>query len=108
MVKQQDVIDKANEDFVKFKARLLYLGREKIFQQSEKIEFARRLKSEFDYPFQIMDNNTIRAILDMDNIYDVFYRYYKAHQPELDIAAHINSKELVDGAIFDYRAKYMV
>lgn len=108
MLKQQDLIDKANDDFVKFKARLLYLGKEKIFQQSEKIEFAKTLKEELEYPFQIMDNDTLHALLDMDNIYDVFYRYYKPRKHLFGtIPEHVKITEIFASIIFDYKDKYM-
>ena len=108
MIKQQDIIDKANDDFVKFKARLMYLGKEKIFQQSEKIEFAKRLKAELEYPFQVMDNATLHALLDMDNIYDVFYRYYKPRKHIFGaIPDFVKINEIFASIVFDYQKKYM-
>ena len=77
MLKQQDIINKANEDFVKFKARLMHLGKEQVFQQSEKIELAKKVRRMLTYPYQIMDNITYHKLMDMENIYDVFYKFYK-------------------------------
>ena len=77
MLKQQDLINKANEDFVKFKARLMHLGKEQVFQQSEKIELAKKVRRMLTYPNQMMDNITYHKFMDMENIYDVFYKFYK-------------------------------
>ncbi len=77
MIKQQQIIDKANEDFVKFKARLLHLGKEKIFQQSEKIEMSKIVRRFLTSPEVVFDSMIKHQLLDMDNIYDVFYQYYK-------------------------------
>jgi len=78
MLKHQDIIEKANEDFVQLKARMLTLGKEKIFQQSEKIEFAKRFKRmimDCEHP---VDNHILHILIDMENIYDVFFDYYKS------------------------------
>lgn len=77
MLKQQDLTNKANEDFVKFKARLMHLGKEQVFQQSEKIELAKKVRRMLTYPYQYMDNIVYHKFMDMENIYDVFYKYYK-------------------------------
>lgn len=77
MLKTQDVINKANEDFVKFKARLMHLGKEQIFQQSEKIEIAKRVRRLMSATNRLYDNDICHKFLDMENIYDVFYNFYK-------------------------------
>lgn len=77
MIKQQDVINKANEDFVKFKARLMHLGKEQIFQQSDKINFAKKFRRVLAADNMIIDNISSLKIIDMENVYDVFYNFYK-------------------------------
>lgn len=77
MLKTQDIVNKANEDFVKFKARLMHLGKEQIFQQSEKIEFSKKVRRYMTDTSRLYDNDICHTIIDMENIYDVFYNYYK-------------------------------
>lgn len=84
MIKQQDIIDKANEDFVKFKARQLHLGKEKIFQQSEKINLAKKVRRFLTDSTNIFDNLISHQLIDMENVYDVFYKYYKEMQKSTD------------------------
>ena len=84
MLKTQDVINKANEDFVKFKARLMHLGKEQIFQQSEKIEISKRARRLLIETNVIYDNDICHKFLDMENIYDVFYNYYKENPRHLE------------------------
>ncbi len=78
MIKQQQIIDKANEDFVKLKARMLHLGKEKIFQQSEKIEISKIIRRFLTNPEIVFNTSIKHVLIDMDNIYDVFYQHYKS------------------------------
>lgn len=77
MYKTQDIINKANEDFIKYKGRLMYLGKDKLFEQGEKINLAKKVKEMLTQKEMSYDNSIMRTIMEMENIYDTFYMYYK-------------------------------
>ena len=55
-----------------------------------------------------MDNDTLHTFLDMDNIYDVFYRYYKTRKHLFGtIPERVKITEIFASIIFDYKDKYM-
>ena len=60
------------------------MGKEQIFQQSEKIEIAKRVRRMITATNQIYDNDICHKFLDMENIYDVFYNFYKENPRSLD------------------------
>lgn len=92
------------------KARFLYLGREKIFQQSNKIEFAKKLRRELTAPNVMHDDNTLRALLEEENIYDTAYRYYKKKYENIyddyDYAEDERLNDIITSITFDYTNKY--
>lgn len=102
MLKTQDVINKANEDFVKFKARLMHIGKEQIFQQSDKISFAKKLRRVLSADNVQYDNFTMHAIIDMENVYDVFYKDYKEMQEQNAVPLDIELDNLFMKVIHKY------
>lgn len=82
MFRQQDLIDKVNEDFVKLKARMLTMGKEKIFQQSEKIDFAKKLRRFLSNGVEDFCRPVLITFLEMENIYDTCFLYYKDYKEE--------------------------
>lgn len=100
MVKQQDITNKVNEDFVKFKARLMHLGKEQIFQQSDKITLAKKIRRSLSH--LEADNKIYHLLLDMQNVYDVFYDYYKEMQGD-DILEEVEVADLITEVFNRYK-----
>ncbi len=102
MITTKDIVNKANDDYIKFKARLLYSGKEDIFNQSEKIQLAKKVKELLTATNVQYDNYISHALIDMDNVYDVFYKVYKKKYKS-DTPAFVQLDCLFQSVVFDYK-----
>lgn len=84
MINYKNIKDKAKEDYIKLKAKILECSKIQIINSSELIIFAKLLKTHIRNGNYILLKKDFIKLITMENIYLAAYEYYRENNETLE------------------------